>query len=125
VKNLDPIIVATCGNVVRTTGTRTKRAVKLGCVSVSSQYWEYLEDPLTYFAYPVFDSFGDDRQLAGVLATNVYWKLFFTDILPPSAPGIVCILENSHNQTLAFLILGKRISTILDMITVAGRIGRY
>jgi signal transduction histidine kinase/CheY-like chemotaxis protein len=75
---------------------------------------EYLEDPLTFFAYPVFDSFEDDRQLAGVLATNVVWKLLFTDILPPSASGIVCILENSYNQTLAFRIDGPDVTYLGD-----------
>jgi hypothetical protein len=54
---------------------------------------EYLDDPVTAFTYPVFDSFGDDRQLAGVLATNINWKLFFTKILPHSTSGIVCILR--------------------------------
>jgi signal transduction histidine kinase/CheY-like chemotaxis protein len=75
---------------------------------------EYLDDPLTYFAYPVFDSFENDRKLAGVLATNVYWKLLFTHILPPSASGIVCILENSYNQTLAFRIDGSEVTYLGD-----------
>jgi hypothetical protein len=43
----------------------------------------YQGDPMTVIGYPVFDSFEDDRQLAGVLATNIYWRLLFTDILPP------------------------------------------
>jgi hypothetical protein len=71
---------------------------------------EYQDDPLTFIVYPVFDSFEDDRQLAGVLATNVYWKLFFADILPPSASGIVCILENSYNQTLVYRIDGPDVT---------------
>jgi signal transduction histidine kinase/CheY-like chemotaxis protein len=75
---------------------------------------EYIDDPLTYFAYPVFDSFKDDRKLAGVLATNVNWKQFFTNILPPSASGIVCILENSYNQTLAYRIDGPEVTYLGD-----------
>jgi hypothetical protein len=75
---------------------------------------EYLDDPLTFFAYPVFDSFGDDRQVAGVLATSFYWKLFFTDILPSSASGIVCILANSYNQTLAYRIDGPDVTYLGD-----------
>jgi signal transduction histidine kinase/CheY-like chemotaxis protein len=72
---------------------------------------EYLGDPLTVLAYPVFDSFEDDRQLAGVLSTQVYWKGFFADILPPSSPsGIICILENSFNQTLAYRIDGPDVT---------------
>jgi signal transduction histidine kinase/CheY-like chemotaxis protein len=71
---------------------------------------EYLDDPLTTLAYPVFDSFEDDRQLAGVLVANIYWKLLFTGILPTSASGIICILENSYNQTLAFRIDGPDVT---------------
>jgi hypothetical protein len=75
---------------------------------------EYLDDPVTAFTYPVFDSFGDDRQLAGVLATNINWKLFFTKILPHSASGIVCILENSYKQTLAYRIDGPDVTYLGD-----------
>jgi signal transduction histidine kinase len=62
------------------------------------------------FAYPVFDSFEDDRQLAGVLATDVYWNSFLANILPPSAPGIICMLEISYNQTLAYRIDGPDVT---------------
>ena len=71
---------------------------------------EYLEDPLTFIAYPVFDTFEDDRKLAGVLATNVYWKLFFAGILPSTATGFVCVLENSFNQTLSYRLDGERVT---------------
>jgi signal transduction histidine kinase/CheY-like chemotaxis protein len=71
---------------------------------------EYLGDPATMFAYPVFDSFDDDRKLGGVLMTEFYWKLFFANILPPSASGIICILENSFNQTLAYRIDGPDVT---------------
>jgi signal transduction histidine kinase/CheY-like chemotaxis protein len=71
---------------------------------------EYLDDPVTVFAYPVFDSFDDDRKLAGVIATEIYWKLFFANILPPSTSGIICILENSFNQTLAYRIDGPDVT---------------
>jgi signal transduction histidine kinase/CheY-like chemotaxis protein len=71
---------------------------------------EYLDDPVTLLVYPVFDSFEEDRQLAGVLATSFYWKLLFTEVLPPTASGIVCILENSHNQTLAYRIDGPDVT---------------
>jgi signal transduction histidine kinase/CheY-like chemotaxis protein len=71
---------------------------------------EYLGDPMTMFAYPVFDSFEDDRKLAGVLVTEIYWNLFFANILPPSASGIICILENSFNQTLTYRIDGPDVT---------------
>jgi signal transduction histidine kinase/CheY-like chemotaxis protein len=75
---------------------------------------EFLDDPVTAFTYPVFDSFEDNRQLAGVLATIINWKFFFTKILPPSASGMVCILENSYNQTLAYRIDGFDVTYLGD-----------
>jgi hypothetical protein len=59
---------------------------------------EYLDDPVTIFAYTVFDSFQEDRNIEGVIVMNIYWKLLFANILLPSASGIIiCILENSFN----------------------------
>jgi signal transduction histidine kinase len=69
-----------------------------------------VDDPVTFLAYPVFDTFDEDRELAGVLATNVYWKLFFTNILPIRATGYICVLENSYNQTLAYRIDGPAVT---------------
>jgi len=67
----------------------------------------FLDNPLTYLAYPVFDSFEEDRQVAGLLATNIYWLVFFSNSLPPTASSYICILENSYNQTLAYSIHGS------------------
>jgi hypothetical protein len=70
-------------------------------------------------AYPVFDSFEDDR-FTGVLATDIYWKLFFANILPPSTSlGIICILENSFNQTLTYRIDGPDVTfSARRMVTI-------
>ena len=115
----------------------------------------YVDDPLTFLAYPVFDSFSADRQVAGkcgnfcqkqrndlcvhctmldlpperfafphtpnrshllfrvfpahlpgVLATNIYWRLLFSNILQPSAGSYICVVENSYNQTFTFRLNG-------------------
>jgi hypothetical protein len=75
-----------------------------------SQYRENVEDYIdglsTFLAYPVFDKFGDDQQLAGVLATNIYWKILLSHLLPSSSRGIICVVENSFNQTFAYRIDG-------------------
>jgi hypothetical protein len=65
-----------------------------------------LEDPFTFITYPVFDSFAEDRNFSGALATNIYWKVFFRNILQPSAMGIICVLENSYNQSFSYLVEG-------------------
>ena len=77
-----------------------------------SQYrqesYQYLEDPITFIAYPVFDSFDEDRQVAGILAASTYWRKLFNDLLPEYAKGYICILENTYNQTLVYRVDGKR-----------------
>ena len=68
---------------------------------------DFLNDPVSFMAYPVFDSLDvDNRQFVGVLAVNLYWSLYFTGILPSSAEPIVCVLSNSYNQTFAYHIDG-------------------
>jgi signal transduction histidine kinase/CheY-like chemotaxis protein len=75
---------------------------------------EYHDDPVTIFAYPVFDSFDDDRKLAGAIVIDIYWKLLFANILLPSASGIICILENSFNQTLVYRVDGPDVTYLGD-----------
>jgi hypothetical protein len=79
--------------------TREDFRISLAASQYRHNIEEYIDDPVTAFTYPVFDSFEDDRQLAGVLVTTVYWKLLFANILPASASGIICILENSFNES--------------------------
>ena len=80
--------------------------VKLSQSREQSWEYHYVNGPHTFFAYPVFDSFGEDRQVAGVLSANTHWRQSFTNILPNNANGYLCILENSYNQTLSYQIDG-------------------
>ncbi|CAB9502749.1 Receptor-type guanylate cyclase gcy [Seminavis robusta] len=67
----------------------------------------YLEDPLSFLAYPVFDSFNSTtRKLGGVLIANLYWQIYFRNVLPPNAKGVICVLSNSYNQTFSYLVNG-------------------
>ena len=60
---------------------------------------EYLLDPMSYMAYPVFDSFNaTTRKVAGALISTLYWRLYFQSVLPPTAKGIICVIENSFNE---------------------------
>jgi hypothetical protein len=64
----------------------------------------YLGDPTSSFAYPVFDSFDlETRRVVGVLGTMIYWRLYL-DVLPKDTRGIICVLENSSNQTFSYQI---------------------
>lgn len=69
----------------------------------------YLNDPVSFFGYPVFDSFGEGREIAGVLATNVYWRRFFNGILPEGAVGFTVVLENAFDQMLSYQIDGSQV----------------
>lgn len=44
---------------------------------------EYVFDPISFMAYPVFDDpNGESKEVVGLVITNLYWRLHFTDILP-------------------------------------------
>lgn len=77
---------------------------------------EYLDDGLTSFLnYPIFDSFDlEERQVVGILGTNIYWKIFLSHLLPSHAKGIVFVVENNYNQTFAYRIDGPK-ATFLGM----------
>ncbi|CAB9503573.1 Receptor-type guanylate cyclase gcy [Seminavis robusta] len=68
----------------------------------------YLEDPFAFFAYPVFDSLNvTTRSLAGMINSNLYWRVYFQDVLPSNAQGIIAVLSNSYNQTFSYRIDGQ------------------
>jgi hypothetical protein len=70
----------------------------------------YVNDPHTFLFYPVFENFDTkNRQVVGVLATNLYWRRFFADILPAQQAGTngyICVLQNSFHQTLRYRVDG-------------------
>jgi hypothetical protein len=75
---------------------------------------EYVDGLSTFLAYPVFDSFEDNREVTGVLATNIYYKILFTNLLPSLTQGIICVVENSFNQSFTYRIDGDK-ATLLGM----------
>jgi len=76
---------------------------------------KYANDLHSYLVYPVFDSFDEDkRQVAGILITDVFWKFLFRHLLPHTAVGIVCVIENNRNQTFSYRVDGPEV-TFLDM----------
>ena len=97
-----------------TTGEKQMQAsLSVGQYRHDTHTEEYLNDPISFMAYPVFDSLDiDNRQFVGVLAVNLYWRLYFAGILPSSAEPIICVLSNSYNQTFAYHIDGTTASFI-------------
>jgi cell division protein FtsL len=73
----------------------------------------YDGDPDSNMAYPVFSDFGEKRELVGLLMTTLYWKVYFTDVLPPGADGIYVVLESdakAENQTITYRIDGPDVT---------------
>ena len=69
---------------------------------------EFLGDPTSSLAYPVFDTFiHETRKVVGVLGTNVYWKLNFERILPQTAKGVMCVIENTQGQKFTYRVDGS------------------
>lgn len=69
---------------------------------------EYLDDPTSFLLYPIFDSFNaTNRTLSAYLVVQLYWRLFFTNVLPQTAKGIIVVIESSYNQTLSYGVDGE------------------
>lgn len=67
---------------------------------------EYALDPVSFVAYPVFDSFEDDAEIQGMVVSNLYWRLHFTDLLAENDIGYICVLTNSFGQSLRYRVDG-------------------
>jgi len=77
----------------------------------SSQYRHakkrYTEDPASPMLYPVFDRFGKDRKVGGILYTSIYWRFMMMNILPENVRGIVCVVGNSDGQKHTYVVNGN------------------
>lgn len=66
-----------------------------------------LLDAATPLAYPVFDSFDlETRKLVAILSSNIYWRLYFRDILPENSRGVIVVLRNTNDQVFSYRIDG-------------------
>ena len=76
----------------------------------------YLVEPKSSLTYPVLD-YADwrnpestSRGLVGLLTMPIYWRLYFENILPETAQGVIVIVENSFNQTFSYRVDGSEAS---------------
>jgi len=64
-----------------------------------SGYGTYQQgEPIGFLHYPVFESSQERDKVVAVLTATVYWKSYFQNILPDSAIGIICVVENEEQQ---------------------------
>jgi class 3 adenylate cyclase len=67
----------------------------------------YEGDPLSPLIYPVFDGFGPNKQVVGVLFSFLYWRFLLSEILPRGINGVICVVENSFGQQYTYVINGE------------------
>lgn len=70
----------------------------------------YLGDPSASLIVPVFNNFSSNRTLEGIIMAAQYWRMNFINILPETAKGVICVLENTQNQTFSYRIDGKDVT---------------
>ena len=71
---------------------------------------EYQGDPHSSIIYPVFDSFGPNRTIGGLLNIPVLWRFTFSNLLPENAIGITIVVRNSNNQTFTYRVDGPKVT---------------
>ncbi|CAB9511379.1 Receptor-type guanylate cyclase gcy [Seminavis robusta] len=82
----------------------------------------YIGEPMSFLVYPVFDTFYNATasvqeqrdHLAGMLYSNIYWRLLLEDILPFELKGVICVIENSFNDTIVYRIDGPQVTYLGD-----------
>ena len=68
---------------------------------------DYQDGPVSDLYYPIYDSFNiTSRNLVAVFDTLVYWQVYFVDVLPQNADGVIAVLENTCNQSFTYAIDG-------------------
>jgi class 3 adenylate cyclase len=71
---------------------------------------DYEEGPVSEIYVPIQDRFGPNSTMAGVFSSTIYWQVYFTDILPETAQGVICVLENTCSQSFTYVINGAQAS---------------
>ncbi|CAB9510132.1 Receptor-type guanylate cyclase gcy [Seminavis robusta] len=69
--------------------------------------FEYEAGPVSDFYWPIFEE--DGGPLVGALSGYVYWQVYFENILPGDAQGMMAVLENNEvcgGQSFTYLING-------------------
>ncbi|CAB9521724.1 Receptor-type guanylate cyclase gcy [Seminavis robusta] len=68
---------------------------------------DYEDGPVSDLYYPIYSSFdASERELVAVFDTLVYWQVYFVNVLPPNADGVIVVLENTCNQSYSYQIDG-------------------
>lgn len=66
---------------------------------------DYNGEPMSFFAYPVFDSHKQaDRKVVAVLGVVVNWASYFRGVVPPESSQVTLVLENACDGAFTYLV---------------------
>lgn len=68
---------------------------------------EYLGALFARLYLPIFDSFGQDREVVAVLHAIIHWRAYLRKLLPSNVMGVVAVLQNSCDGYFSYEINGQ------------------
>jgi hypothetical protein len=72
---------------------------------------EYLGAPVTRLFLPIFDTFGVNSSVVGMMMNVIHWRSYFFDILPDNIRGLVVVMENTCYGYVTFDVSGPEAIT--------------
>ncbi|KAL3939182.1 MAG: hypothetical protein SGBAC_006040 [Bacillariaceae sp.] len=66
----------------------------------------YQNDAFAFAQFPVYDNLSENRTVAAIFYTLLYWRKYFSGLLPKGSDGIYVILENTCGQQYTYIVDG-------------------
>lgn len=60
-------------------------------------------EPLSYIDYPVFDNWSSNKKAVAVLSATIFWKSYFTGVLPEGVK-VLAVIENNKGQSFTYQV---------------------
>lgn len=70
----------------------------------------YQGDPTADVVFPVFNNFGPNRTLAGILTAPIYWHMSLEGILPSEDISVICVMTNTQGQVFSYRVHGPNVT---------------
>ena len=70
------------------------------------------DHPHSLIVYPIFEAIGANNtsDVVGILAGEVPWDAYLSELLPDGVEGIVCVLVNNCGQAFTYTLNGRKVS---------------
>ena len=69
--------------------------------------------------YPIMDELDGTGTVKSFLIFNIYWKTYFSDILPAGVKGVIAVMENSCGQSYTYRIDGTEATFLGNAIQIS------